>query len=120
MPRYMMMHKMTADMEAGVPPTPEQMARIGALMAEVEAAGVQLAGEGLRPTKDASRIVVKDGATTVTDGPFAETKELIAGFSIVRTETREEAIGWALKFAEVLGHDIEIDVRQVVEFSDFE
>jgi len=115
MPRFMMMHKMTPDVEAGVPPTPELIERMGAFIQEAVDAGVLLAGEGLRETKEATRIVVKDGEATVTDGPFAETKELIAGFAIVQVPDRAEAVQWALRFADVLGHDIEMDVRLVVE-----
>ncbi len=119
MPRYVSMHKTTADVEAGQPPSPALVQRMGALIAEMTEAGVLLAAEGLRPTEDASRIVVRDGATTVTDGPFAETEELIAGFSIIDAADRATAVEWALKFAAVLGHDVEMDVRRVNEMSDF-
>ena len=115
MPRYMMMHKMTPDMEAGVRPSQEQIERIGAFVQEAVDAGVLLAGEGLRETTEATRIVVKEGRSTVTDGPFAETKELIAGFAIMQLPSRAEAVQWALRFADVLGHDIEMDVRLVVD-----
>jgi hypothetical protein len=111
------MHYSTADMEAGVPPTPEQMEAVGQLMQESAMAGVLLAGEGVHPSSKGARIEVTDGDVRVIDGPFAEAKELIAGFAILEVRSREEAIEHAKRFASAIGVE-RIDVRQVMEFSD--
>jgi hypothetical protein len=118
--RFMVMHYSTEDMEAGVPPTPEQMAAIGEFMEESVKSGVLLAGEGVRPSSYGARVTISDdGKATVTDGPFAEAKELIAGFAILDCKSRDEAIEHAKRWAQVSG-STKIDVRQVAEFSDFE
>jgi hypothetical protein len=105
-------------MEAGVPPTPEQMAAIGQLMQESAMAGVLLSGEGVHPSSKGARIEFTGGDVRVIDGPFAEAKELIAGFAILDVRDREEAIEHAKRFASVIGVQ-RIDVRQVFEESDF-
>jgi hypothetical protein len=118
--RFMVMHYSTEDMEAGVPPTPEHMAAIGEYMEESVKSGVLLAGEGVRPSSYGARVTISDdGKATVTDGPFAEAKELIAGFAILDCKSRDEAIEHAKRWAQVSG-STKIDVRQVAEFSDFE
>jgi hypothetical protein len=115
--RFMVMHYSTEDNEAGVPPTPEQMAAVGQLMQEYATSGVLLGGEGVHSSSKGARIEVTDGNVRVIDGPFAEAKELIAGFAILELSSREEAIEVAKRFAGVVGTP-RIDVRQVVEFSD--
>ncbi len=115
--RFMVMHYSTPENEAGIPPTPEQMAAIGALMQETAMTGVLLGGEGVHPSSMGARIDFTDGNARVLDGPFAEAKEVIAGFAILDVRSRDEAIELAMKFAAVTGTP-RIDVRQIVEFSD--
>jgi hypothetical protein len=78
---------------------------------------VLLAAEGVHPSSRGARLSFSGGRRTVTDGPFAEAKELIAGFAVVQVDSKEEAIEWATRFADVIG-DVEIEVRQVIEISD--
>jgi len=115
--RFMVMHYSTEDNEAGVPPSAEEMAAVGQLMQESAMAGVLLGGEGVHPSSKGARIEVTDGNVRVIDGPFAEAKELIAGFALIDVRDREEAIELAKRFAAVVGTE-RIDVRQVMEFSD--
>ena len=116
--RFLIMHKSNEENEAGVPPSKELMEGIGKLMAESAEAGVLLATEGVHPSSKGARLAFSEGKRTITDGPFAEAKELIAGFAIVQVESKDEAIEWATRFADVIG-DVEIEVRQVIELSDF-
>jgi hypothetical protein len=115
--RFMVMHYSTADNEAGIPPTPEQMAAIGSMMQEVAATGVLLGGEGVHPSSMGVRLEFDNSDVRIIDGPFAEAKELIAGFALVDVRSRDEAVEIAKRFAAVTGTP-RIDVRQVVEFSD--
>jgi hypothetical protein len=115
--RFMVMHYSTEDNEAGIPPTPEQVAAVGELMGEYATSGVLLGGEGVHASSKGARIELTDGNVRVIDGPFAEAKELIAGFAILEVNSREEAVELAKKFASVVATP-RIDVRQVVEFSD--
>lgn len=112
------MHKSNEENEAGVPPTPELMEEMGKLMEESARAGVLLAAEGVHPSSRGARLSFSGGKRTVTDGPFAEAKELIAGFAVLQVESKDAAIEWATRFADVIG-DVEIEVRQVIEMSDF-
>ena len=116
--RFLVMHKSNEENEAGVPPSPELMENMGKLMEESARAGVLLAAEGVHPSSKGARLSFSGGRRTVTDGPFAEAKELIAGFAVLQVESKEEAIEWATRFADVIG-DVEIEVRQVIELSDF-
>ena len=116
--RYLVMHKSNEENEAGVPPSPELVEEMGKLMEESARAGVLLAAEGVHPSSKGARLSFSGGRRTVTDGPFAEAKELIAGFAVLQVDSKEEAIEWATRFADVIG-DVEIEVRQVVELSDF-
>lgn len=113
--RYMVMHYSNDANEADVPPTPEQIAAVGELMGEAAASGVLLAGEGVRASSYGARITVEDGKVNVIDGPFAEAKELIAGFAILDVKSKEEAIEHAKRFAKVIGAE-RIDVRLVADF----
>ncbi len=117
--RFMIMHKLDENVPGAFDPSPEFMARMGAFMQEAAQAGVLLAAEGLRPSKqDASRITVSGGKRTVTDGPFTETKELIAGFAMVQVRSKEEAVEWARRFVgcfDGIIDDLEVDVRRVAE-----
>jgi hypothetical protein len=116
--RFLIMHKSNEETEAGVPPSPELLEKMGKLMEETSRSGVLLAAEGVHPSSRGARLEFSGGKRTVTDGPFAEAKELIAGFAIVQVESKDEAIEWATRFADVIG-DVEIEVRQVIEMSDF-
>jgi hypothetical protein len=117
--RYMMMHYSTEAMEAGDPPSPETLAELGAFMEECVQAGVLLAGEGVRPSSTGARLSFEDGTVRVLDGPFAEAKEVIAGFAILDLKSRDEAIEYGKRFAKIIGTP-RIDIRLVAEFSDFE
>lgn len=116
--RFLVMHKSNEENEAGVPPSPALVENMGKLMEESARAGVLLAAEGVHPSSKGARLSFSGGRRTVTDGPFAEAKELIAGFAVLQVDSKEEAIEWATRFADVIG-DVEIEVRQVVELSDF-
>jgi len=115
--RFLVMHKSNEENEAGVPPSPELMENMGKLMEESARAGVLLAAEGVHPSSRGARLSFSGGRRTVTDGPFAEAKELIAGFAVLQVDSKEDAIEWATRFADVIG-DVEIEVRQVIELSD--
>ena len=117
--RFLVMHKSNEDNEAGVPPSKELIEEMGKLMEETAKAGVLLAAEGVHASSKGARVQFSGGKRTVTDGPFAEAKELIAGFAIIDVPSKEEAIEWATRFAKVIG-DVEIEIRQVVELSDFD
>jgi hypothetical protein len=113
--RFMIMHKFDDKDAAAWSPTPDFMARMGTFVGEATKAGVLLAGEGLRPTAEgASRITVADGKTTVVDGPFAEAKEVIAGFAILDVRDQAEAVEWALRFGDMFDN-VEMEVRRVAE-----
>ena len=115
--RYMVMHYQTQDMEDGVKPSPETQAAIGQYMQESAMAGVLLSGEGVHPSSAGARIEVTDGDVRVIDGPFAEAKELIAGFAILDVDSLAEAVEHARRFALLVGSEC-VDVRRVVEFED--
>jgi len=99
--RYMMMIKCTQDFEAGLPPNPQLMAGMAKLSEEMVQAGVLLASEGLQPTSQGMRIRYAGGTRIVTDGPFAESKELIGGFAILRAKSKEEALALANRAVDV-------------------
>lgn len=97
----MLLHKTNDSLEAGNPPDPAMLARADAVLEEMRQAGVLLAAEGLMPSSRGAQITFpKAGEPRVVDGPFAETKELVAGVSIIRVDTKAEAVQWALRFAE--------------------
>ena len=115
--RYMVIVKANEDTEKGVLPTQEEFAEMGAFNEELVKAGVLLAGEGLTPSSQGARVRFgKDGRTTVLDGPFAETKELVAGFWILQVSSREEVIEWVKKAP---FRDGEVEIRKVAEAEDF-
>lgn len=116
MPRYMAIVKASEDSEAGKLPTQEELSEMGAFNEELVRAGVMLAGEGLLASSKGARINYEKESPTVTDGPFAETKELVAGFWILQTRSLEEAVEW-LKRAPF--RDGEVEIRQVAEAEDF-
>jgi len=115
--RYMVLVKANQDTENGVLPTEQELAEMGAFNEELVKAGVLLAGEGLHPSSAGARIRFDgEGGSTVVDGPFAETKELIAGFWILEVSSREEVLQWMRKAP---FRDAEIEVLQVFSTDDF-
>jgi hypothetical protein len=115
--RFMVIVKSNEDTENGVTPTEQELAEMGAFNEELVKAGVMLAGEGLQPSSKGARVRFdKEGKTTVVDGPFTETKELVAGFWILEVSSREEVLEWIKKAP---FKDSEIEVRQVFSADDF-
>src|SRR4051812_25601246 len=114
--RFMMIYRPadTKDMEAGVPPTQDEMARMGAFIGELAASGVLLATDGLLPSSKGVRVRLVKGKLAVTDGPFTETKELIAGFAIVDVKSKAEAVALAERFLKIAG-DGESEIRQMYD-----
>src|SRR5262249_21246086 len=104
--------------EAGEPPSPELMERCGKFVEEATKAGVLLATEGLQPSSKGARVRLADGKITVIDGPFAETKELVASYAVLETKSMAEAIDWTTRFLKVLGEG-ECELRPVFEPPDF-
>jgi hypothetical protein len=115
--KVMVLVKASPESEAGVMPTRELLAQMTAYNEELAKAGVMLAGEGLHPTSRGVRVRFDGDARTVTDGPFAETKELLAGYWLWRVESMDEAVEW-LKRAPFDG-GAEVEIRQVFEAEDF-
>jgi hypothetical protein len=115
--RFMVFVKASKDSEAGVLPSQGLIAEMGRYNEELVKAGVMLAGEGLKPSKDGVRVRFDGPKKTVIDGPFAETKELVAGFWIWQCKSKEEAIEW-LKRAPFSG-GAEIELRPIFEMEDF-
>jgi hypothetical protein len=101
-----------------MPPTREDMTRMGKLIEQMVSEGVLLATEGCQPSAKGARVRQSDGRITVTDGPFTESKELIAGFALIQVKSKDEAIEWTKRFLEVAG-DGESEIRQVHEPTDF-
>ncbi|MGH7564325.1 MAG: YciI family protein [Vicinamibacteria bacterium] len=116
--RFLGLLKADEESEAGVPPTPELMAEMGKLMEEVTKAGVLLATDGLHPSSAGARVRLSGGKLNVTDGPFTESKELIASYALFEVKSIQEAIDWTSRFLKVLGKG-ECDIYQVFEASDF-
>ena len=118
--RFMVMVKATQDSEAGVMPSQQLLADMGKFNEELVKAGVMLAGEGLQPSSKGARVRFSGAKRTVIDGPFAETKELVAGFWIWKVKSKEEAIEWLKRCPNPHpGQDCEIELRQVFEAEDF-
>jgi len=113
--RYMLMHYSDEAYEAGAPPSPELIAGVGKFMEETAQSGVLLAAEGVHPSSKGARLTLDGGKVTVKDGPFAEAKELIAGFAIIDVKSKEEAIEHARRFASIIGGHVQVDVRLVAE-----
>ena len=117
--RFMVMVKATQDSEAGVLPSKELLTAMGKYNEELVKAGVMLAGEGLQPSSKGARIKFSGTKRNVVDGPFAETKELIAGFWLWQCRSKEEAIEWAKRCPNPTGEEGELEIRQVFEAEDF-
>ena len=114
--RFMVIVKANKDSEAGVMPSEKMLTDMGKFNEELVKAGVMLAGEGLQASSKGARVKFSGGKTTVIDGPFAETKELVAGYWMWQVKSKEEAIEW-LKRAPF--EDTEVEIRQVFEAEDF-
>jgi hypothetical protein len=121
--RFMMLLKADRNTEAGVLPTAADLAAMGKYNEELIKAGVMLDGVGLQPTSKGAKVTFPGGKPVVTDGPFAETKDLIAGYWMIKVSSREEAIEWAKRVPVAQlpagGRVPEIELRQVFEITDF-
>jgi hypothetical protein len=118
--RFMLIVKATKDSEAGVMPSQELLTEMGKFNEELVKAGVLLAAEGLQASSKGARVRFSGTKRTVIDGPFAETKELIAGFWLIQAKSREEAIEWVKRSPNPFpDQDSEIEIRQVFEADDF-
>lgn len=119
--RFMIIVKASADSEAGVMPEEKLMAAMAEYHDQLAKAGVLLDGNGLQPTSKGWRIRYEAGRRTVIDGPFAESKELVAGYTIIQVRSRDEALEWTRRFPAPHGEDVdaEIEVRQLFELEDF-
>ena len=117
--RFLVMVKASSDSEAGKMPSTELLTAMGTYNEELVKAGVMLAGEGLQPSSKGARIKFSGSKRSVVDGPFTESKELVAGFWLWQCRSREEAIEWAKRCPNPTGEDGEIELRQVFEADDF-
>ena len=118
--RFMVMVKATKDSEAGKLPSAELLTAMGKFNEELAKAGVLLAGEGLQPSSKGARVRFSGNKRTVVDGPFSETKELVAGFWILQLKSKEEAIEWIKRCPNPHpGQDSEVEIRQIFEAEDF-
>ena len=117
--RFMILVKATKESEAGIMPTQEQLAEMGRFNEELVKAGVMLAGEGLHPSSKGARVQFSGNKRTVIDGPFAEAKELVAGFWLIQAKSLAEAIEWVKRVPFTGSPESEIEIRQVFEAEDF-
>ena len=117
--RFMILVKADKNTEAGVLPSEQLLADMGKFNEDLVKAGVLLAGEGLQPSSKGARIKFSGAKRTVIDGPFAEVKELIAGFWLIEAKSKEEAIEWVKRVPNPTGEESEIEIRQVFEAEDF-
>src|SRR5688572_4993441 len=117
--RFMILIKANKDTEAGVMPSEQLLADMGKYNEELVKAGIMLAGEGLQPSSKGARVKFSGDKRTVVDGPFTETKELIAGFWIWKCKSKQEAIEWVKRCPNPTGEESEIEIRQVFESEDF-
>ena len=117
--RFMILVKASADSEAGIMPSQELMSAMADYHTQLAKAGVLLDANGLQPTSKGWRIVYSGGKRSVIDGPFAETKELLAGYTIIQAKTPAEALEWAKRMPNPHNEDGEIELRQLFELDDF-
>ena len=117
--RFMIIVKATKDSEAGVMPSQQLLADMGKFNEELAKAGVLLAGDGLRPSSKGARVRFSGKKRTVIDGPFAETKELVAGYWIWQVKSKQEAIEWVKRCPNPMPGDSDIEIRQLFEAEDF-
>ena len=118
--RFMVMVKATKESEAGVLPKPEDFEAMGKWNAELVKAGVLLAAEGLAASSKGARVKFSGDKRIVVDGPFTETKELVAGFSIIRVESLKEAVEWVKRVPNIFPNgEAEVEIRKVMDVEDF-
>lgn len=117
--RFMIIVKATKESEAGILPSEQLLSEMGRFNEELVKAGVMLAGEGLQPSSKGARVKFSGNTRIVTDGPFAETKELVAGFWLWQCKSKDEAIEWVKRCPNPMTGDSEIEIRQVFEAEDF-
>jgi hypothetical protein len=117
--RFMILIKADKNTEAGATPDEKLLTEMGKFNEELVKAGVMLAGEGLHPSSKGARVKFSGAKRTVIDGPFAETKELVAGFWLWQVKSKEEAIEWVKRCPNPTGQEAEIEIRQVFESDDF-
>jgi hypothetical protein len=117
--RFMILIKASNDSEAGVLPSEQLLTEMGQFNEELVKAGVMLAGEGLQPSSKGARVKFAGAKRTVVDGPFAETKELIAGYWLWQVRSMDEAIAWVKRIPNPTGQEGEVEIRQVFEADDF-
>ena len=117
--RFMILLKADKTTESGAMPDEKILTEMGKFNEELVKAGVMLAGEGLHPSSNGARVKFSGDKVTVTDGPFTETKELVAGFWIWRVKSKEEAIDWVKRCPNPHGGDAEFEIRQIFESEDF-
>ena len=119
--RFMIIVKATRESEAGVMPEESLIGQMATFHEELAKAGALLDASGLQPSKKGWRVRYSGGKRSVSDGPFAETKELIAGYTVIQVKSREEALAWTKRFPNPAGEgkDAEIEVRQLFELDDF-
>jgi hypothetical protein len=118
--KFMVIVKANADSEAGVMPSTEMLTEMGNFNEELVKAGVMLAGEGLHPSSKGARVYFSGNKRTVVDGPFTETKELIAGFWILQVKSKEEVLEWVKRCPNPTGEESQIEIRQIFDSADFE
>ena len=117
--RFMVIVKATKESEAGVMPSTQLLTEMGKYNEELVKAGIMLAGEGLQPSSKGARVRFSGNKRTVIDGPFAETKELIAGYWLWQCKSKEEAIEWVKRCPNPMPGESEIEIRQIFEADDF-
>ncbi len=119
--RFMILVKANKDSEAGVMPEEGLIAEMAAYHEELARAGALLEASGLQPTSKGARIKYSGGRRTLVDGPFTESKELVAGYTVIKVKSREEAMDWAMRFPAPFGEgaEAEIEIRQLFEIEDF-
>jgi hypothetical protein len=117
--RFMVIVKATKDSEAGVMPSEQLLTEMGKFNEELVNAGVMLAGDGLHPSSKGARVTFSGSTRTVIDGPFVETRELIAGYWLWNCKSKEEAIEWVKRCPNPMPGESEIEIRQVFEADDF-
>src|SRR5512141_968454 len=115
--RFMVLVPASKESEAGILPDEKILSEMGKFNEEMVKAGVMLAGEGLHPTSKGVRIRFSGGKATVIDGPFTESKELVAGFWVIQAKSKDEAIAWMKRAP--FGGGVEIEIRQIFEAEDF-
>ena len=118
--RFMVLVMATKESEGGAPPKPEEVAAMQKYNEELAKAGILLAAEGLAPASKGARVKFSGDERTVIDGPFAETKELVAGFSIIKVKSLEEAIEWVKRAPNVSPNgEAEVEIRKLMDVEDF-